>query len=69
MSNKRKMQRKVGKRRDLLDALVGQVFDGGCDDCHAYMEVCADDEIGGHRLVVNHDATCPYFASLAGGKR
>lgn len=69
MSNKKKMQRKIGKRRDLLDALVGQVFDGGCDDCNAYMEVSADDEIGGHRLVVNHDATCPFYASLAAGGR
>ncbi len=69
MSN-RKKQRKTGNRRDLLDALVGQVFAGGCDDCNAYMEVSADDEIGGHKLVVNHDATCPYYASLtAGGRR
>lgn len=68
MSN-RKKQRKIGKRRDLLDALVGQVFAGGCDDCNAYLEVSADDEIGGHKLVVNHDATCPYYASLAGGRR
>ena len=68
MSN-RKKQRKTGNRKDLLDALVGQVFDGGCDDCHAYMEVDTDPIAGGHRLVVNHDATCPYFASMAGGQR
>ena len=69
MSNRKKQQKKIGRRRDLLDALVGQVFDGGCDDCHAYMEVDTDPIAGGHRLVVNHDATCPYFASLAGGRR
>ena len=68
MSN-RKKQRKTGNRRDLLDALVGQVFDGGCDDCSAYLEVDLDPIAGGHRLVVNHDATCPYFARMAGGRR
>lgn len=48
---------------EALDAIVGERYEGGCDDCTAYQEVERLDA-GMYAVHVFHDAGCPTFTRL-----
>lgn len=47
----------------VLDALVGQVVPGGCDDCNAY-QTFSRPKPHIYLLTVHHDPGCPWLAGV-----